>query len=181
MALSVSEKSQNFMIFAESANITSSMSMLPTQSTHSFPTVKDTSLKVVQVISGLKMPTTMTFLGPDDFLVTQKGGTILRVTDGVIADEPLLNVTVPTELTQGMLGILVSKNSMQNKTFVFVYYTEGVAKKSEEGKEQTEYIEAVANKIYRYEFVDGKLVNPLLIVELPAEQDFMDNGGYLKI
>ena len=146
----------------------------------SIPTVNDTSLKVTPVISGLKMPTTMAFLGHDDFLVLQKGGTVSRVTDGTISNNPLLNVTVPTELTQGMLGIAISKNLKLNTTYVFLYYTEGV-KKSANGQDQTNVIEAVGNRVYRYELVDDKLVNPLLLLKLPAKQDYMDNGGYLRI
>ena len=146
----------------------------------SIPTVNDTSLKVTPVISGLKMPTTMAFLGHNDFLVLQKGGTVSRVTDGTISNNPLLNVTVPTELTQGMLGIAISKNLKLNTTYVFLYYTEGV-KKSANGQDQTNVIEAVGNRVYRYELVDDKLVNPLLLLKLPAKQDYMDNGGYLRI
>ncbi|HSF49225.1 MAG TPA: PQQ-dependent sugar dehydrogenase [Nitrososphaeraceae archaeon] len=146
----------------------------------SVPTVNDTNLKVTPIISGLSMPTTMAFLGPDDFLVLQKGGTVMRITNGTISNDPLLNVTVPTELTQGMLGITTSKNSKLNTTYVFLYYTEGV-KKPANGQNQTNVIEAVGNRVYRYELVDDKLVNPLLLLKLPAKQNFMDNGGYLRI
>jgi plastocyanin len=46
----------------------------PSQPTRTItvPTVNDSNLKVVQVISNLSMPTTMAFLGPDDFLMLQK-------------------------------------------------------------------------------------------------------------
>jgi glucose/arabinose dehydrogenase/plastocyanin len=144
------------------------------------PTVNDTTLRVTPVISGLSMPTTMAFLGPDDFLVLQKGGTVFRVTNGTISNDPLLNVTVPTELTQGMLGIAISKNPTLNTTYVFLYYTEGVEKPAN-GQDQASVIEAVGNKVYLYELVNDKLVNPLLLLQLPAKQNYMDNGGYLRI
>jgi glucose/arabinose dehydrogenase len=78
--------------------------------------VHDPTLRVVQVISGLTMPTSMAFLGPDDFLVLQKEGTVSRVTNGTISSHPLLNVTVGKGFTQGMLGIAISKNSKLNST-----------------------------------------------------------------
>ena len=44
------------------------------------PRVFDSRLKVEQVVDGLELPTTMAFLGPDDFLVMEKDkGTVMRV------------------------------------------------------------------------------------------------------
>ena len=44
----------------------------------------DSSLKVEQcMVEGLQAPTTMAFLGPDDFLVLEKNnGTVIRVLNG---------------------------------------------------------------------------------------------------
>ena len=43
------------------------------------PQVKDPNLTVEVVINGLNMPTTMAFLGKDDFLILQKNGSLIRV------------------------------------------------------------------------------------------------------
>jgi glucose/arabinose dehydrogenase len=44
------------------------------------PIVKDPNLKVEKVISGLDLPTSMAFLGPNDFLVLEQlNGTVERV------------------------------------------------------------------------------------------------------
>src|ERR1041384_4234553 len=57
------------------------------------PRVFDSRLKVEQVVKGLDLPTTMAFLGPDDFLVLEKDkGTVMRVLNGKILDEPVLDV-----------------------------------------------------------------------------------------
>lgn len=146
-----------------------------------FPKISDTNLKVEPVVSGLAEPTTMAFLGPDDFLVLQKGGTVVRVTDGVMSDRPLLNMTVPTGITQGMLGIAISNSSASsnNKT-VFLYYTEGI-KNSTNSQNQIGQVQTVGNKVYRFDFVNGSLINPKLLLSLPAKQGYMDNGGYLRI
>ncbi len=46
------------------------------------PQVFDPGLKVEEVVQGLELPTTMAFLGPDDFLVLEKDkGTVMRVVD----------------------------------------------------------------------------------------------------
>jgi len=82
-----------------------------TTSAVTVPIVNDSSLKVVPVVSNLSMPTTIAFLGLDDFLLSQKGGTVIRVTNGTISTNPLLNIPVGTGITQGMLGIAISKNS----------------------------------------------------------------------
>lgn len=151
-------------------------------STATVPMVNDSSLKVVPVISNLIMPTTMGFLGPDDFLVLQKDGIVSRVTNGTISSQPLLNVTVGKGFTQGMLGIVISNNTKSNSTYVFLYYTEPITKQTN-GQNQTTVSQPLENRLYRYESVNGKLVNPKLLVHIPAgdAQGYMDNGGYLKI
>lgn len=149
--------------------------------TSTFPTVNDTNLKVESVVAGLKEPTNMAFLGPEDFLVLQKGGTVVRVTDGIISETPLLNVTVPTGITQGMLGIAISNNSASNDTkTVFLYYTE-VSNNATNQHNQTNQIQTLGNKVYKYDLVNGTLKNPKLLLTLPAKQGYMDNGGYLRI
>ncbi len=155
------------------------------------PTVNDTNLKVTEVISGLEMPTTMAFLGPEDFLLSLKGGSVVRVTNGTMANTPLLNVSVGSGITQGMLGIALSNNSqLENGKYVFLYYTEVVSNQSDgqiQAQQQqqqnnpTNGQESLQNRVYRYEFVNGTLMNPKLLLQLPAKEGYMDNGGYLKI
>src|SRR5215211_145337 len=51
---------------------------------------KDPKLKAELVVSGLEFPTSMAFIGKDDFLILEKEtGLVKRVTDGKIS-EPLL-------------------------------------------------------------------------------------------
>ena len=86
--------------------------------TERIPSVADANLKVELVVGGLEIPTTMAFLGPDDFIVLEKDkGTVLRVINGVISSKPLLDVNVATSVERGMLGVAVSKNA--SKTFVY--------------------------------------------------------------
>lgn len=137
----------------------------------------DPSLKVELFFKdGLKGPaTSMAFLAPDDILVLEKNtGKVQRIVNGSLQQNPLLQVKVGTEVELGMLGIAISKNQ-QGKTFVFLYYTEA---------NSTGIV--IGNRLYRYELVDNKLVNPLLLLNLPATSPIAGhennhNGGKVVI
>lgn len=88
------------------------------------PTFSDPNIKSEVVFEGLDNPTSMAFLGPDDILVLQKNeGTVNRIVDGTMLEEPLLRVDVGQQVEWGMLGIAISKN-IPDHTYVFLYYTE---------------------------------------------------------
>ena len=119
----------------------------------------DPSLKVELFFKdGIKGPaTSMAFLGQDDILVLEKNtGKVQRILNGSLQKDPLLQLKVGTQVEMGLLGIAISKNQL-GKTFVFLYYTEA----NSSGL-------VVGNRLYRYELVDNKLVNPLLLLNLPA-------------
>ena len=89
------------------------------------PVLKDTALGLELVSSSLKDPTSMAFIGPNDILVTEKNtGTVQRILNGEILEEPILDVNVNGEDERGLLGIAVSNNSTVGKTYVFLFYTE---------------------------------------------------------
>jgi len=137
----------------------------------------DPSLKVEPVFSdGLKGPTTsMAFLGPNDILVLEKNtGKVQRILNGNLQEKPLLQANVSTEVELGMLGIAISKNQA-GKPFVFLYYSEANSSGT-----------VLGNRLYRYELVDGRLVNPLLLLNLPATSPIVGhennhNGGKVVI
>src|SRR5688500_8087059 len=57
------------------------------------PTLNDPNLTVQTVYQGLKSPTSMAFLGPNDILVLEKGqGTVQRIVNGEMLPEPLIHV-----------------------------------------------------------------------------------------
>ena len=140
------------------------------------PQLADSHLKVEEVAGGLDTPTTMAFLGPNDILVLEKDkGTVQRVVNGKILGEPLLDVNVANSVERCMCGIAISKHD--SKTYVFLYYTEINGKDGEDrqGKEPS------ANRLYRYELVGNKLVDPLLLLDLPANPGPRHNGGAIII
>ena len=75
-------------------------------------TLFDPTLKIELVSSGLDFPTTMAFLGPDDFLILEKNtGNVKRVTNGVLHEKPLLHVNTNIKDERGLLGVAVSKKN----------------------------------------------------------------------
>jgi glucose/arabinose dehydrogenase len=141
------------------------------------PTLIDPKLRVQVVFKNngqIDIPTTsMTFLGPDDILVLEKNqGTVLRIIDGKLQKSPLLKVDVGDEVEWGMLGIAVAKSD--SKTYAFLFYTE-----SDHGT-------ILGNRLYRYELINDKLVNPILLLDLPAlsphdGQENNHDGGKVAI
>ena len=140
------------------------------------PNIANPDLKVEEVVSGLDTPTTMAFLGPNDILVLEKDkGTVQRIVDGKMQAQPVLDVNVANSVERCMCGIAISKHD--SKTFVFLYYTEINGKDGEDRQGK----EPLANRLYRYELVDNKLVNPLLLLDLPANPGPRHNGGAITI
>jgi aldose sugar dehydrogenase len=140
------------------------------------PYISDPNLKIQLVAEGLDIPTTMSFLGPNDFLVLEKNkGTVFRVVNGSVSDKPVLDVNVANSAERGMCGIAVSKNG--STTYIFLYFTEIDGKDSDDGKGK----QPEGNRLYRYELVDDKLVNPVLLLDLPAYPGPRHNGGAIEI
>jgi aldose sugar dehydrogenase len=145
-------------------------------------------LKVEEVSDGLDFPTSMAFLGPDDILVLEKNeGSVRRIINGVTLERPLLNVDVATEGERGMLGIAIAQekvaaiegnNNNNDTTYVFLFYTES----TDEGNDEDEG-NSVGNRLYRYELGQnsGELVNPKLLLDLPATPGPTHNGGKVVI
>ena len=148
------------------------------------PIINDPNLKTEVVVNALELPTGMAFLGPDDILVTEKDkGTVRRITDGKILPEPLLDVNVANKSERGMLGIAVSKHE-NGPTYVFLYYTESQVEGSDicpkPGEPCTGDI-PLGNRLYRYELVDNKLINPKLLLDLPTQPGPSHDGGVVRI
>jgi glucose/arabinose dehydrogenase/plastocyanin len=146
------------------------------------PTVNDDGLTVEKVTEGLDFPTSMSFVGNNDILVTEKNtGLVKRVLNGDIQDTPLLDVPVANGIERGLLGIAVSKQA-DGKMFVFLSYTE--SGNDEDGSDVDGQVDPSGNRLYRYEYVDGQLINPLLLLDLTATPiNFRGehNGGKILI
>ncbi|HEY9407671.1 MAG TPA: PQQ-dependent sugar dehydrogenase [Nitrososphaera sp.] len=142
------------------------------------PSVNDSSLTVEQVTGGLISPTTMAFLDEDTILVLEKdNGRVRAIENGMLQPELLLDVAVANDGERGLLGAAVSREN-ESTTYVFLYFTEsggGVDGDDIQG------VSPAGNRLYRYELQGGQLVNPLLLLDLPALPGPRYNGGPVVI
>jgi glucose/arabinose dehydrogenase len=84
--------------------------------------LNDPELATELVFKGIKAISNMAFLGPDDILFLERlEGKVMRIVDGRLLPEPLLDVEVANN--DGLLGIAIAKNA-NRPTYVFLYYTE---------------------------------------------------------
>ncbi|GKS60616.1 hypothetical protein YTPLAS21_00740 [Candidatus Nitrosocosmicus sp.] len=146
------------------------------------PSINDDNLLVQKVTDGLEIPTSMAFLGPNDLLVTEKEtGKVIHIVDGQIQDEPALDVTVANSIERGLLGIAISKQP-DGKTFVFISFTE--SGNEVDGSDVESNVDPAGNRLYRYEYVDGQLIDPVLLLDLtaiPPNDRGEHNGGKIRI
>jgi len=132
------------------------------------PTLKDPNLQVETIVEGLSWPTSMAFIDNNNILVLEKEkGTVRLVSNGILQEESVLEVDVNSNNERGLLGIVIMNNDN-----VFLYYTE-----SPENGDQ------LRNRVYKYQWNDEErlLVNPTLILDLPAFPGPNHDGGKLTI
>lgn len=169
---------------------------------NNLPNVSDSNLKVQLVFQKeikrergtLSAISTMTFLGTNDILLLNKNnGTVNRIVNSVLLKEPLLDVNVANKRERGMLGIatttktLPTSNDYENADvkYVFLYYTESQKRDGSDKCYETYYCKQgtypIGNHLYRYELKGNKLINPKLLLQLPASPAPSHNGGVIKI
>jgi glucose/arabinose dehydrogenase/peptidoglycan/xylan/chitin deacetylase (PgdA/CDA1 family) len=166
---------------------------LPIVNSTELPIVKDPNLKVQLIYQGqFKVQpfqsspvSTMSFLGNDILILDKNSGTIHRIKNGTIVGSPLLDVNVANKHERGLLGIASSKTVDGKVQYVFVYYTESKKMDGTDICHTTYYCvpgtEPIDNRLYRYELVNDKLVNPKLLLDLPATPGPSHVGGVIKI
>ena len=163
---------------------------------HPFPKINDPHLKVELVADGLLAPTGTLFLDKDNILVLQRysngfplGGltTVNLISNGKLRQDPVL--TVLSGLCdihnpspgcykfneRGLLGIASRKINSTNMTLagnlqVYLYYTE-----------ITLTGQPLGNRVYEYLWDGRHLINPSLILDLPATPGPNHNAGKLLI
>jgi len=132
------------------------------------PTLNDPNLQIETIVEGLSWPTSMAFIDNNNILVLEKEkGTVRLVSNGTLQETSVLEVDVNSRSERGLLGIAIINNDT-----VFLYYTE-----SSQDDDQ------LRNRVYKYQWNDEKrlLVNPTLILDLPAFPGPNHDGGKLTI
>lgn len=140
------------------------------------PKLFDTNLRISTIVEGLSTPTSMAFVGPGDILVLEKDtGMVKRIVDGKVLAKPVLDINVANSIERCLCGIAASRDS--STTYVFLYFTEIDGKDGDDkaGKQP------IGNRVYRYELSGDALINPLLLMDLPANPGPRHNGGDIII
>ena len=109
------------------------------------PMMVDPNLKVTTVISGLDQPTSMTFLGGNDFLVLEKAsGKVQHVVNGVA--HTVLTLPVNNASERGLLGIALQPNFSKTHG-VYLYWTQS---KSGTVSSDINDVPVLGNRVDRY-------------------------------
>jgi aldose sugar dehydrogenase len=175
------------------------------QGQYALPSVKDNSLKLEQVISGLSFPTSMAFIDNNNILVLEKNtGHVRLISNGIMQNESVLKVKVNSENELGLLGIAILKDidyrQIYNHDDITTKKVVNAANNNTAGntretnntttyaflyftkpKNNTNSEDILRNSIYRYEWNGKSLVNPTLIFTLPAKPGLYHDGGKLVI
>jgi aldose sugar dehydrogenase len=152
------------------------------QTAYAQPTINDPNLSAEAVVAGLSFPTSMAFLDENNILILEKEGSVRLVSNGVLQGTPVLQIPVNSQNERGLLGIEVvvndsnitagtAPNGVSSPPTVFLYYTE------EGGGEDGE----LRNRVYKYQWNGQSLVNPTLILDLPAGPGTNHQGGKLIV
>ena len=126
-------------------------SMLNAQS----PSLVDPNLRVRTVIENLDQPTSMAFLGPNDFFVLEKAtGQVKRVVNGVV-QSTVLDLAVNSGSERGLLGIALHPD-FPATPHVYLYWTESTT-----GADTTVLSETplLGNRVDRFVW-DGSTLTP---------------------
>ena len=132
-----------------------------------------------RIFDGLESSSKIAVVGNNDILVTEKKtGQIYRIVDGNVLSKPLLDVTVDARGELGIFDIATTKNATTNSTYVFLYYPEV---NTQSMANNSNYGEPLGNRLYRYDLVDNKLVNPRMLLDLPTGTPDDENIGEVII
>jgi glucose/arabinose dehydrogenase len=131
------------------------------------PSVVDRNLMVRTVVSGLNQPTTMAFLGANDFLVLEKAtGKVQRVISGAVQTSPVLDLAVNSASERGLLGIALHPNFATNP-WVYLYWTESTTGADSDVLDQTP---PLGNRVDRFVWNGSTLTMDQNIIRLRALQ-----------
>ena len=137
------------------------------------PEVLDPDLAVRTAASGLVQPTSMAFIGHDDFLVLEKAsGQVKRVRDGEVQGT-VLDLAVNSNSERGLLGIALHPKFKKNG-WVYLFWSQ-----SKTGADSTtgDGVRLMGNRIDRFEWEDGQLEFDRNIIKFRAfQQDAPENA-----
>jgi aldose sugar dehydrogenase len=130
------------------------------------PVMLHPGLDVRPVVSGLNVPTTLAFLGPDDFLVLEKNtGQVKRVMGGA-ATNVVLDLAVNFGSERGLLGIALHPD-FPDDPGVYLYWTESTTGDDTNVLSETPLL---GNRVDRFVWDGGNLTFEHNLITLRAIQ-----------
>ena len=127
------------------------------------PQIKDSSIKIETIATGINELTTFAFVGNDILYLEKINGDIRLIRDGQVSEKILHHFDVYKTTESGLLGITTKDN------LGYIYVSEPL---DEEGKIPK------ANNIYEFLWTGDELVNKKLINTLPS-RNCCHQGGYM--
>ncbi|HZN00764.1 MAG TPA: PQQ-dependent sugar dehydrogenase, partial [Pyrinomonadaceae bacterium] len=148
------------------------------------PTMLDDNLTVSTVVAGLDQPTSLAFIGPNDFLVLERAtGRVQRIVNGALHSTPL-DLAVNNASERGLLGIALHPKFSQNG-FVYLFWTESSTGTDTANIDQ---VPLLGNRVDRYVWNGSTLTFDRNLMKLRAlQQDAGQpsrgnhNGGVLRV
>lgn len=152
------------------------------------PAVLDPALAVRTVVGGLAQPTSMAFLGDNDFFVLEKAsGKVQHVVNGVVGT-PAIDLPVNNASERGLLGIALSPNFATDHV-VYLYWTQ-----SSTGADSSNALDVplLGNRVDRYVWNGTTLTFDRNVIQLhalqteannpnnPAARNANHNGGIIR-
>src|SRR5262249_20806867 len=147
------------------------------------PAVLDSNLAVKTVISGLVEPTSMAFLGDQDFFVLEKStGKVKHVVNGAV-QSTMLDLKVNSGSERSQLGTALHTD-FANKPYVYLYWT---ASTTGADTNDLAMVPLLGNRVDRFRWTGSSLVYDQHIISLRAYQADAGqplrgnhNGGVLR-
>jgi aldose sugar dehydrogenase len=147
------------------------------------PEVLDNNLAVSTAVSGISQPTSMAFIGDDDFLVLEKAsGQVKRVRNGAV-QSTVLDLPVNSNSERGLLGIALHPNFAGNG-FVYLFWSES---NTGADSNSSTAVDLLANRVDRFRWDGSTLTLDRNIIRFRAfQQDAGQtargnhNGGVLR-
>jgi aldose sugar dehydrogenase len=132
------------------------------------PAILHPRLGVRTLVSGLVTPTSIAFLGTDDLLVLEKNtGRVLRVVDGTVPRDPVLDLAVNFASERGLLGVALHPD-FPATPYVYLYWTESTAGADTEVLSETPLL---GNRVDRFVWNGSTLAFDRNLIRIRAIQE----------
>jgi len=133
-------------------------SLIPAAFAQEYPELQ---VKVEVIADNLTIPWSIDWLPDGTILFTERNGNLRIIQQGMLLQEPLLSLSVGG-VEGGMLGVTVDPNYSENN-HIYLYYT------------YNEFL-TTKNKLVRYQFSDGILVEDKILIDGIPGGPFHDGG-----